>query len=96
MMVLIFGLSFVASAYSIWRATRSTCDQREANVLLGVLPVVVALILYLGFDPIQKVVALGILFAAGIAVVGARGWWRLIPVYQIGFALWILLATPVI
>ena len=96
MIYLIFALSFAASAYAVWRATRSVCDQREANLLLGILPVVVALILYLGYEPFEKVVAFGMLFMAGVAIMGERGWRRLIPAYQIGFALWIMLAMPMI
>ena len=91
MMVLIFGLSFVASAYSIWRATRSSCDQREANLALGVLPLIIAALIYFGYSPYEKIVAMAIMFAAGIALVGEPGWRKVIPAYQVLFAIFVMI-----
>ncbi|MEM7242466.1 MAG: hypothetical protein AAF429_09790 [Pseudomonadota bacterium] len=93
MIYLIFGLSFLASAYSIWRGLQSRCDQREANLALGVLPLVIAILLYVGWAPYEKLVAFGILFMGGVAIVGESGWRRLVPAYQIGFAIWVMVGV---
>ena len=92
MTAFIFALAFAASGYSLWRASRSVCDQREANALLGILPAAIAVLFYLGLTQIAMVVAFGILFMAGIAIVGETGWRRLIPAYLVGFAIWVMVS----
>ena len=94
MIALAFALSFAASAFALRQASRSVCDQRTANIALGVLPAIIAGVIYFGFSPVEKVIALGLVFMGGIAVAGARGWQRLIPFYQIGFGIWVMLGFP--
>ena len=96
MIILAFVLSFAASGFALWQASRSVCDQRTANIALGLLPTIIAGVIYFGFSPVEKVIALGLVFMGGIAMAGARGWQRLIPLYQVGFGLWIMLGIPVV
>ena len=93
MIALAFALSFAASAFALRQASRSVCDQREAQIALGLLPALIAGVIYFGFSPVEKVIALGLVFMSGVAVAGACGWQRLIPFYQVGFGIWVMLGT---
>ena len=91
MIYLAFALSFAGSAYSLWRAHQSRCDQREANLALGVLPLAIALALYFDVSHAEKILGLIMVFMGGIGIASERGFFRLIPIYQVIFAIWVMI-----
>lgn len=86
-----FFISFLASGISVWRIVQTNCAQREAHIGLVALPIILAVLLYFNQDTLILLAAFAMLFMGGIAVASERGWLRLPPIYQIFFALYLLI-----
>lgn len=90
-----FALSFIASLYSVRVALQSHCDRKEAHIALVFLPTAAALVIAFGYAPFEKIIAIGILFMAGLTLATEPRWRKIFPLIQLVFAIWLLIALPI-
>ena len=91
MIYALFALALAASAYSLWKARQTHCDQRSANLVLGLIMPIIAVLMALGINNAVLILSLIAVLYAGIAILGERGFYRLIPAYLLGFSLYLMI-----
>lgn len=96
MIYFLISASLVASIYSVWMVAKTHCDRREAHLALAVLPAFCIAILYFEYSPIEKIIAFGILFAAGVTLISEQGLRKIFAVIQIGFALALMIGFQIL